>query len=336
LVFTTKVSILQLYLRIWTEDAASRWFRRTCWILILLQILTMVSYGVSLVFMCTPISHAWLWWDGVHRGHCVNRPAQLYSLGAINICFDVIVFLLPLHNFLKLNISWRRKIGVCTIFTVGVFVTVCSIVRLQYLVKVGVSANPTWDYTYTVLWSVIECNLSIVCTCMPATAGLLQRLYATMSGKPMSVSETSSKAPINPSNIDPENPLSSDDMLKMRQKDDMADDNMHEMSGEDANAPTAVVRSHPVYRQGSEGSVEDSNGRKGHVSLYHSPPDEMTATQLTYRDGQGRLHEVKVIDRPTDDVVDPSTLQPMRSRADVTIRAQEGLDEQHQQEKQTF
>lgn len=136
IVFLTKISILQLYLRIWTKEAVSRWFRRTCWILIGINSLTMLGFGFSLVAQCSPVSYAWTFWDGLHAGACVDRPAQIYVLGAFNITYDVFVFVLPLHNFLKLNIGWRRKFGVCLVFMVGLLVTVCSVVSLLRIVKV--------------------------------------------------------------------------------------------------------------------------------------------------------------------------------------------------------
>lgn len=36
------------------------------------------------------------------------------------------------------------------------------------------------------------------------------------------------------------------------------------------------------------------------IELRHDPPSTTTATRLEYRDGNGRLHEVKVIDTPMD------------------------------------
>ncbi|EMF07960.1 uncharacterized protein SEPMUDRAFT_31767, partial [Sphaerulina musiva SO2202] len=182
LVMLTKVSILQLYLRIWSEDAVSIWFRRTCWFLVAVHLVTILAFVFSEIFICSPVPYSWHFWDGLHQGSCANRAAQLYALGAINICYDVVVFILPLHNFLKLNISWRRKTGVLTIFMVGMLVTICSIIRLQYLVKIGHSSNPTWEYSNAVIWSSVECNFSVICTCMPAMAGLLQRIWAKLSG----------------------------------------------------------------------------------------------------------------------------------------------------------
>jgi hypothetical protein len=125
----SKVSILQLYLRIWTHESVTIWFRRTCWLLVAVHIVTMLAFVLAMIFVCTPVSFSWHYWDGLHEGRCLNRSALLYALGAVNIGYDVVVFVLPLHNFLKLNISGGRKIGVCTIFMVGILVTICSIVR---------------------------------------------------------------------------------------------------------------------------------------------------------------------------------------------------------------
>ncbi|CAK3788594.1 unnamed protein product [Lecanosticta acicola] len=293
-VFLTKVSILQLYLRIWTVEAVSRWFRLAVWSLILLNLVTMLAFALSLVAQCSPISYAWHDWDLLHVGHCVNQQAQIYVLGAFNIAYDVVVFIFPLHNFLKLNISWQRKFGVCLIFMVGLLVTICSIVRLQYLVKIGVSGNPTWDYNSAVVWSSVECNISVVCTCMPAMAGLLQRLWAAMSGQPLTSSSGSeSKAPMHPTVIDPENPVRDEEMLRMRDPNSM-DECATEMAESDRGAPTEKVFRHKENAATSRG-----------IEIKHEPPSETTATRMSYRDSEGRLHEVKVIDKPTEDV-DPN------------------------------
>lgn len=48
-------------------------------------------------------------------------------------------------------------------------------------------------------------------------------------------------------------------------------------------------------------SESNSNSRSSDgIELRHEPPSTRTATRLEYRDGSGRLHEVKVIDTPMD------------------------------------
>lgn len=133
---------------------------------------------------------------------------------------------------------------------------------------------------------------------MPAAAGLLQRGYAALTGNPLSVSESESKAPINPDVIDPENPVGSEDMLHMREASSLADESMTTYHESEHSAPTEKL-------QGSQ-MTPTQNG----IEIRHHPPSEAAATEIEYRDGEGRLHKVKVIDRPTDDIVTPDTAVP--------------------------
>jgi hypothetical protein len=175
-------------------------------------------------------------------------------------------------------------------------------VRLQYLVKIGRSDNPTWDYNKAVIWSSVECNLSVVCTCMPAMAGLLQRVWAQMTGSPVSVNtrSTSSRAAIHPRVIDPEVPVSDKEVLRMRKAGNSQTPSfagsVTEFGVADTGAPTAVMR--------EKGEQQTPITEQG-IRLKHEPPTEKTSTRLTYRDVNGRLHEVKVVDEPTDDVITP-------------------------------
>lgn len=56
------------------------------------------------------------------------------------------------------------------------------------------------------------------------------------------------------------------------------------------------------FKEKSVGDSEsNSNSRSSDgIELRHEPPSMTTATRLEYRDGNGRLHEVKVIDTPMD------------------------------------
>jgi hypothetical protein len=48
----------------------------------------------------------------------------------------------------------------------------------------------TWDYLETSLWSIIECQVGIVCVCMPSIRLGLTRLFPKMLG---STAQTTSK-----------------------------------------------------------------------------------------------------------------------------------------------
>jgi hypothetical protein len=61
-------------------------------------------------------------------------------------------------------------------------VTVVSIIRLQALVTFGKSKNATWDNFPVSLWSTVEINVGIVCTCMPTLRLMLVRLFPALGG----------------------------------------------------------------------------------------------------------------------------------------------------------
>ncbi len=58
--------------------------------------------------------------------------------------------------------------------------TVVSVIRLQALVTFGKSSNATWDNFPVSLWSTVEINVGIICTCMPTLRLLLVRLFPSL------------------------------------------------------------------------------------------------------------------------------------------------------------
>ncbi|KAG5748284.1 hypothetical protein H9Q69_006895 [Fusarium xylarioides] len=75
------------------------------------------------------------------------------------------------------KMKWQRKLAVAIMFTVGTFVTIVSILRLQYLIEFGNSQNPTWDSFETCYWSVIEINVGLWCVCLPDLRMLILKAF---------------------------------------------------------------------------------------------------------------------------------------------------------------
>lgn len=61
-------------------------------------------------------------------------------------------------------------------------VTVVSIVRLQFLVNLGSSANPTFDQVDVSIWSTVEIDTGIICTCLPSIRLFLIRVFPVLGG----------------------------------------------------------------------------------------------------------------------------------------------------------
>ena len=116
---------------------------------------------------------------------------------AFNILFDLIVFFLPVPKLLALQVKdKRRKVGAVLTFLLGLFVTICSIVRLQYLAQLGKVANATYHYNAISLWSGLEGDVGVICACMPTIAGPIlyffrEKVGSRLSAFSKSVSEKS-------------------------------------------------------------------------------------------------------------------------------------------------
>jgi hypothetical protein len=146
-----------------------------------------VAFIITFIVECQPISHFWYQWDGEHEGYCANIQLAAYINGGVNIFFDLVVFFLPIPKLMKLQVrDTRRKVGVMLTFLVGLFVTICSIIRLQYLAQVGQYTNATYHYNDVGLWTGLEAYLGIICACMPSILGPLIHFFRDTIGSKLS------------------------------------------------------------------------------------------------------------------------------------------------------
>lgn len=155
---------------------------------------------MAAVFVCTPVSYAWTQWDGEHLGHCnVSNNNLGLAHGGIGIVMDMVALALPITQIWNLQMSKKKKAGVVLMFSVGTFVTVVSILRLRSLIDFGRTQNLTCmppvsllkmrllisaadDYLDASLWSVIEVEVGIICSCMPSIRLGLARLFPKILG----------------------------------------------------------------------------------------------------------------------------------------------------------
>jgi hypothetical protein len=199
-VMLVKLCLLLFYLRIFP----SRGVRLLLWGTIIFTLLFGVIFVFVAIFQCSPISFFWTHWDGEHEGSCLNINAIAWANAAISIALDFWMLAIPLAQLRGLNLHWKKKIGVALMFVVGTLyvvpfsllfladlvltfgrsasssVTVMSIIRLQALVTFAKSSNPTWDNFPVSLWSTVEINVGMVCTCMPTLRLMLVRVFPAL------------------------------------------------------------------------------------------------------------------------------------------------------------
>ncbi|RDL30138.1 uncharacterized protein BP5553_10416 [Venustampulla echinocandica] len=174
-----KIAFLLFFHRIFTDQTITR----IIWTLIAVNVMVIITFVVALCFICRPISYSWNSWDGEHTGTCGNANALAFSNAGICILLDCIIIALPITRIMALQLSLRRRISILFMLCVGTFVTIVSILRLQSLVTFENTANPTWDFYGTGIWSTMELDVGIICLCMPSLRAFLIRLFPTLSSR---------------------------------------------------------------------------------------------------------------------------------------------------------
>lgn len=107
-----KLSILLLYMRIFKVD---RLFRQLIYFGIVFQALfytAMFGVAIGTVAICSSAA-------AQSNQLCKNASVLVIVQGAVNVATDFYVLALPIARVVKLQIPFRRKIGLCAIFLTG-------------------------------------------------------------------------------------------------------------------------------------------------------------------------------------------------------------------------
>ncbi|KAL7275791.1 hypothetical protein RUND412_001244 [Rhizina undulata] len=171
----TKISTLIFYRRI----SSNKTFR--IWIYILLACNAGLTISITLadLFQCTPLPYVY---DKTIRGRCINNGAFFVSTAAINILTDFAVVILPMPMLWGVQIHVKQKIALMGLFSLGTFVCVISIIRLQSIITTFVFTNPDPTYGIGFIWSLIEGALAIICASVPALKPFFMRHFPKLLG----------------------------------------------------------------------------------------------------------------------------------------------------------
>ncbi|KAI2732354.1 hypothetical protein CBS147332_1493 [Penicillium roqueforti] len=162
-----KASLCLSYLRL-ISGTSKRLYRIVIWIVIAASTLGHIAGALSLLFNCTPIRRSW---NAHVPGTCLPVGGLFYGLAIYTIITDVTIIVLPIPLLLSLNIKTAQKAGVVCLFLLGLFTTVCSIMRLTQIQRVAFGDG---NSTMLVLWGTIEFNVGNIVTCIPYLAPLLK------------------------------------------------------------------------------------------------------------------------------------------------------------------
>ncbi|KAF4219556.1 hypothetical protein CNMCM8980_009375 [Aspergillus fumigatiaffinis] len=147
---------------------SKRFYRMLVWVVILLSTLGHVAGTLVLLLNCKPVERSW---NPRIPGKCLPVGPTFYGLAAFTIISDVAVIFLPIPLLLQLNVKPAQKAGVVCLFLLGLFTTLCSILRLTQIHRVVAIDG---DSTMLVLWGTIEFNVGNIVTSLPFLTPLLK------------------------------------------------------------------------------------------------------------------------------------------------------------------
>lgn len=110
-----KLSLTLFYLRVFPGNM----IRLFLWGTILLNTLYGVVFGSIAIFQCSPVSYYWDQYSGDAQGHCININLFGWLHAAVGVALDILMLTLPLSQVVRLQLHWKKKLGVSAMFVLG-------------------------------------------------------------------------------------------------------------------------------------------------------------------------------------------------------------------------
>ncbi|GKT66038.1 CFEM domain-containing protein [Colletotrichum tofieldiae] len=177
-----KASILFMYLRIF--HLPDEKIRIALWITMGINFMSGIIFIFVGLFQCQPVSLAWTFWTGEATGKCIDIVQLALSHAGINITLDLWMLILPATQIWGMNLARRKKIAIMGMFSLGLFLTIVSIIRIPAILDFRKEPlNPTVAMMPSVIWSDIELNVGIFTACIPNLRQFFVRFILGQSEK---------------------------------------------------------------------------------------------------------------------------------------------------------
>ncbi|TID21517.1 hypothetical protein E2P81_ATG04794 [Venturia nashicola] len=138
---------------------------------------------IILVFaQCTPTQKLWY---RTMPGTCWN-PKILndfsYWLCAYTTFTDVVLAVVPVAAFWKLQMKQSTKVGLCILMSLTMLSAIVTIVKGTNLYLFTDATDPLWNPVPLVLWGLVEQNIVIMAACVPTLRPLFQKPWSRSKG----------------------------------------------------------------------------------------------------------------------------------------------------------
>ncbi|KAG5785334.1 hypothetical protein H9Q73_001014 [Fusarium xylarioides] len=125
---------------------------------------TLTADDKLMVLKCQPLRGDW---DKSIQSTCISLNKNWHANAGFSIGTDTLILMLPMHPIWISQLPVAHKRALMMILTMGGgVVIVTSIVRMTTLDLATKTLDTTFDISST-MWTIIEQNLAIICTCLP-------------------------------------------------------------------------------------------------------------------------------------------------------------------------
>jgi hypothetical protein len=118
--FLVKLAILLQFMRIFVPLHQRNWMFWICHAVIWFNFIYFIIFVFLVIFHCRPMTKGWTtkFYPEI-EGSCLDLRAPYIAGAAINAASDLLIVILPQPLIWNLQLSSKRKIGLCAIFLVG-------------------------------------------------------------------------------------------------------------------------------------------------------------------------------------------------------------------------
>ncbi|PYI03679.1 hypothetical protein BO78DRAFT_374496 [Aspergillus sclerotiicarbonarius CBS 121057] len=140
--------------------------------------------SVLIVFLqCSPTQ---MLWDPSVGGTCWDPDVFddfMYWVSAYTTVTDIVLAVVPISVFWKLQMRVSTKLGVCIMMGLTLLSAIVTIVKATYLHLFTNRTDPLYDVVTLVIWGLIEQNVVIVAACIPTLRPFFRIAFGTKGSR---------------------------------------------------------------------------------------------------------------------------------------------------------
>lgn len=141
------------------------------WVLYSVTIAQNIIAGISCVLLFTQCSPTEFLWNPTIPAKCLSSTVLTgysYFVGAYSAFTDILLAIIPIFAFWKLQMKLRTKIGVCLLMGTTALAAICAIVKTSKLNELADLEDFTYGTVDLLIWAVVEADVIIIAACIPA------------------------------------------------------------------------------------------------------------------------------------------------------------------------